>query len=43
MSFHKKIFHARIQEEPIPDFTTDTIEILELGFAKKIYEGTLIF
>jgi hypothetical protein len=39
----EKIFNATVEEKNIPDFIIDTIEIIDMEFAKKIYSGTLIY
>jgi hypothetical protein len=39
----EKIFNATLEEKNIPDFTIDTIEIIDMEFAKKVYSGTLIY
>lgn len=38
-----KIFDAEISEKAVPDFQIDTIEIVEMEFAKKLFRGTLFF
>lgn len=38
-----KIFDATIEEKEIPDFEIKTIEIVEMEFAKKLFNGTLFF
>lgn len=38
-----KIFNATIAEESIPDFIIETIEIVDMEFAEKLFKGTLFF
>lgn len=39
----EKIFNATVEGKAIPDFTIDTIVIIDMEFAKKMYSGTLIY
>lgn len=38
-----KIFNATISKKEIPDFEIETIQIVEMEFAKKLFSGTLFF
>lgn len=39
----EEIFNATVENKIIPDFIIDTIEIIDMEFAKKHYKGTLIY
>lgn len=39
----EKIFNAEVYNSSIPDFKIETIAILEMEFAEKLFEGTIFY